>query len=60
MGRSNTIHAIGQSSHIAANAVLDGGMEDLDTFDKVVSALKSWFGIKRQTDKFRDKLHARK
>jgi hypothetical protein len=61
LGCSNEIRAIGNHlTDVAAGAVLDGGMEDLDTFDKVVSALKSRFSTEGQTDKFREELRARK
>jgi hypothetical protein len=45
---------------IAADAILDGGTEELNTFVKVVAALKSRFGTEGQTDKFREELRARR
>ena len=45
---------------MAADAILDGGMKELDTFEKVVSALTSRFGTEGQTDKFREELRARR
>jgi len=45
---------------LAADAILDGSIRELDSFDKVVEALKTRFGTEGQTNKFGEELRARK
>ena len=54
------VQLINHLTGMAADAILDGGTEELNTYEKVVTALKSRFGTEGQTDKFREELRARR
>jgi hypothetical protein len=60
VAQTKFVQLVNHLTDVTADAVLYGGMEDLDTFDKVVSALKYRFGTDGQTDKFREELRSRK
>lgn len=58
--RAKLAHLTNSLGGTAADTILDAGDTEMDTFEKLVNALRARFGTEGQTDKFREELRARR